>query len=123
MDILEKAKSEFQEDYTQLLPFYNYEMSTISKNAVQLDSVLYKCTAGILLHDLRSDWVDDLYLIMGQAYLYRKNYDSAAKVFQYLNYAFAPKDGGYDIPIGSNASNNNGAFTIVSKEPTGLWKK
>jgi tetratricopeptide (TPR) repeat protein len=122
-EILEKAKSNFQEDYTELLPFYNYTMEGISKNTVQLDSVIYKCTAGILLHDLRTDWVDDLYLLMGQAYLYKQYYDSAATVFQYVNYSFAPKDDGYDLPIGSNASNQKGTFSVSTVESKNLWKK
>ena len=98
-------------------------MEGVSKNNIQLDSVIYKCTAGILLHDLRTDWVDDLYLLMGQAYLYKQYYDSAATVFQYINYSFAPKDDGYDIPIGSNASNQKGAFSISTVESKSLWKK
>jgi hypothetical protein len=122
-EILEKAKSNFQEDYTELLPFYNYTMEGVSKNFVQLDSVIYKCTAGILLHDLRTDWVDDLYLLMGQAYLYKQYYDSAATVFQYINYSFAPKDDGYDLPIGSNASNQKGTFSVSTVESKNLWKK
>ncbi len=122
-DILDRAKAGFQEDYTQLLPFYNYTMDDVSRNRIQLDSVIYKCTAGILLHDLRTDWVDDLYLLMGQAYLYKKYYDSAATVFQYINYSFSPKDEGYDLPIGSNASNKNGDFSISTVESKSLWKK
>ena len=122
-EILDRAKAGFQEDYTQTLPFYNYTMEAVSKNSVQLDSVIYKCTAGILLHDLRTDWVDDLYLLMGQAYLYKRYYDSAATVFQYINYAFAPKDDGYDLPIGSNASNKNGTFSISTIESKNAWKK
>ena len=122
-EVLERAKASFVEDYTQVLPFYNYTKEDLYKQKEQLDSVLYKCTAGILLHDLRNAWVDDLYLLMGQAYLYRKDYDSAALVFQYLNYAFAPKEDGYDMPIGSNSSNTNGEFTVVTKENSSLWKK
>ena len=34
--------------------------------------------------------------------------------FLYVNYAFAPKDDGYDIPIGSNA--NGTEFSIATKE-------
>jgi hypothetical protein len=60
---------------------------------------------------------------MGRAYLYRKDFDSASNVFQYINYAFAPKDNGYDLPIGSNASNTNGVFTIATRESKSLWKK
>ncbi len=120
-EIIEKAKAAHTDDYTELLPFYKYSLDVTAKD--HLDSVIYKCVSGILLHDLRSDWVDKLYLLMGKAYLFRKNFDSATTVFQYINYAFAPKDDGYDIPIGSNASNTNGVFTIATKETKNLWKK
>jgi len=122
-EILEKGKAVFKEDYTTILPFYNYTIKDLSEDRTQLDSVIYKCTAGIVLHDLRSDWVDDLYLLMGQAFLFRNDFDSATQVFKYINYAFSAKDGGYDIPIGSNASNNNGIFSIVTKESKSVWKK
>ncbi len=120
--IVDRAKLAFKEDYTQLLPFYNYSLDVTARDG-DMDSILYKCNAGILLHDLRSDWVDNMYLLMGKAYYYRKNFDSAFYVFQYINYAFAPKDEGYDIPIGSNASNNDGIFTVATKEDRDLWKK
>jgi tetratricopeptide (TPR) repeat protein len=120
-EALEAAKAVHKDDYTQLLSFYNYSLDETAHG--QIDSIIYKCTAGILLHDLRSDWVDKLYLLMGKAYLYRKDFDSATHVFQYINYAFAPKDDGYDLPIGSNASNTNGVFTISTKESPSLWKK
>jgi tetratricopeptide (TPR) repeat protein len=120
-EALERAKEVHQDDYTQLLSFYNYSLDETAKG--QIDSIIYKATAGILLHDLRSDWVDKLYLLMGKAYLYRKDFDSASNVFQYINYAFAPKDNGYDVPIGSNASNTNGVFTIATREKRNLWKK
>lgn len=120
-DLVEKSKQAHVDDYTQLLSFYNYTLDTTAKSEV--DTVIYKCTAGILLHDLRSDWVDKFYLLMGKAYLYRRDFDSATNVFQYINYAFAPKDNGYDIPIGSNASNTAGVFTIATRENRSLWKK
>ncbi len=94
-EILEKGKERFKEDYTTLLPFYNYTIKDLSEDRTQLDSVIYKCTAGIVLHDLRSDWVDDLYLLMGQAFLFRNDFDSATQVFKYINYAFSAKDGIY----------------------------
>lgn len=120
-EIINHAKQNFKEDYTKLLPFYNYSLSETAKG--QIDSVLYKCTAGILLHDLRSDWVDQFYLLMGKAYFYRQDFDSAYQVFQYINYAFSPKDDGYDIPIGSNISGRNGSFSISSNEKRNFWKK
>ena len=77
-EIILAAKNQHKEDYTQLLPFYNYSLNETAKG--QIDSVIYKCTAGILLHDLRSDWVDQMYLLMGNAYMHRKDFDSAAWV-------------------------------------------
>jgi tetratricopeptide (TPR) repeat protein len=119
--LIDSAKGLHKDDYTQLLSFYNYSLDQTAMG--EIDTIIYKCTAGILLHDLRSDWVDKLYLLMGKAYLYRKNFDSASTVFQYINYAFAAKDNGYDIPIGSNASNTNGIFTIATREKQSVWKK
>lgn len=114
-EILEKAKETFVDDYSKFLPFYNYSLTNTAQDN-NVDSVIFKCNAGILLHDLRSDWVDDMYMLLGKAYLYRKDFDSAHYVFQYLNYIYAPKDDGYDIPIGSNASGNDGVFSVSTNE-------
>jgi len=119
--IIAGAKAIHKEDYTRLLPFYNYSLEETAKG--QIDSIIYKCTAGILLHDLRSDWVDRFYLLMGKAYLHRMDFDSAEMVLNYINYAYAPKDDGYDLPIGSNASNTNGIFSISSSEKRNFWRK
>jgi outer membrane protein assembly factor BamD (BamD/ComL family) len=111
--IINRAKQGLKDDYTKLLPYYNYTLDATAGDP-DIDSVIYKCNAGILLHDLRNDWVDDLYFLMGRAYYLRKNFDSAEHVFLYISYAFAPKDDGYDIPIGSSA--NNTEFSIATKE-------
>ncbi len=118
--IIDRARQSYRDDYTKLLTYYDYPLD-ITSNDADLDSVIYKCNAGILLHDLRNDWVDDLYFTMGKAYYLRKNFDSAERVFLYVNYAFAKKDEGYDIPIGSNAAGN--VFTVSTKEKTGLAGK
>src|SRR5436305_3636289 len=119
-DIIARAKENTKDDYTKLLPYYNYTLDATSTDP-DIDSIIYKCNAGILLHDLRNDWVDDLYFLMGKAYYLRKNFDSAEHVFLYINYAFARKEDGYDVPIGSNASGTE--FTIATKEKTGLQEK
>ena len=122
-DIINNAKLAFRDDYTQpLIPFYNYSPDMISQNKSEIDSVIYHCTAGVLLHDLRNNWIDNLYMLLGKAYYFRTDYDSALATFRYVNYAFAPKDDGYDIPIGSNASNNEGEFSIATKEKTGFGR-
>jgi tetratricopeptide (TPR) repeat protein len=107
--IVARAKAQFREDYTRLLPFYNFTQDATAAQKKELDSVVYKCTMGILIHDTRNDWIDNLYLLMGESYYYKKFYDSAYITFQFINYAFAPKeDDGYFIPIGSNYNKDEG---------------
>jgi tetratricopeptide (TPR) repeat protein len=107
--VLAKAKAQFKEDYTKLLPFYNFTPEATAAQKKDLDSIVYKCTMGILIHDTRNDWIDNLYLLMGESYFYKKFYDSAYITFQFINWAFAPKEeDGYFIPIGSNYNKDQG---------------
>jgi len=107
--IVARAKAQFHDDYTRLLPFYNYTLDATAAQKKDLDSIVYKCTMGILIHDTRNDWIDNLYLLMGESYFYRKYFDSAFITFQFLNWAFAPKEkDGYFIPIGSNYNRDEG---------------
>ena len=115
-EIIERAKLAHKEDYGQLLPFYNYSIEQTSADK-ELDSVIIRSNAGILTHDLRNSWIDNLYMLMGRAYYLRNNLDSAYLTFQYINYAFAKKEkDGYDIPIGSNATEGNNALSVSTKE-------
>lgn len=122
-EVLERAKQSFQDDYSKLLPFYNYTLDVTARDSIQLDSVMYKASTGIALHDLRNDWVDNLYLLWGAAYYLRKDFDSAYLMFQFINYAFAPKEkDGYYLTIGSNRDGNS-AFSISTKEKKSLPRK
>lgn len=77
-----------------------------------------------MIHDLRNDWIDNLYLLIGKAYYLRNEPDSAYLSFQYLNYAFSPKEkDGYDKVIGSNQNEGSNAFSISTKEKNNIVKK
>jgi tetratricopeptide (TPR) repeat protein len=122
-EILERAKTSFTDDYSQLLPFYNYTLNATQQDSVLLDSITYKSSSGIALHDLRNDWVDNLYLLWGAAFYLRQEFDSAYLMFQFINYAFAKKEkDGYYKTIGSNQDGNT-AFSIATKEKTSLPRK
>src|SRR5450432_2501077 len=96
-DVIAHAKAQHKDDYSKLLSFYSYSLDGTSREKRELDSILYKCTAGILNHDLRNDWIDNLYMLMGKAYYFRKQFDTAYITFQFVNYAFSPKEkDGYD---------------------------
>lgn len=120
---LERAKISFRDDYTHLLPFYNYSFDQLAQDK-ELDSVIVKANTGILIHDLRNTWIDNLYMLMGRAYFYKKEFDTAYLTFQYINYVFSPREkDGYDMPIGSNSTEGGSAFSISTKEKTDLVHK
>lgn len=122
-DVIERAKNAFTDDYSQLLPFYNYTLDQTARDNVQLDSIVYKAETGIALHDLRGDWVDNLYLLWGASYYLHKEFDSAAMMFQFINYAFAQKEkDGYYKTIGSSMDGNK-AFSIATKEKSNVVKE
>jgi tetratricopeptide (TPR) repeat protein len=118
--VIERAKLAHKEDYSKLLPFYNYSIEQTSADK-ELDSVIIKANAGILIHDLRNSWIDNLYMLMGKAYYFRNNLDSAYLTFQHINYAFSKKEkDGYDIPIGSNATEGGTALSVSTKEKNSI---
>ena len=83
--IVTMAKARFRDDFTKLLPFYNYTLDATASQKKELDSIIYKTTMGVLIHDTRNDWIDRLYLLMGQAYYFKKDFDSAYITFQFIN--------------------------------------
>jgi tetratricopeptide (TPR) repeat protein len=122
-EVIERAKVSHKDDYSALLPFYNYSLDATTGDKMQLDSVIYKAQTGIVMHDLRSDWVDDLYLLWGAAFYLQKEFDSAYQMFQFINWAFAEKEkDGYYKYIGSRMDGTNG-LSIASEEKRSLLQK
>ncbi len=122
-EVLERAKSSFTDDYSELIPFYNYTLDATAADSIQLDSIANKARTGIVLHDLRGDWVDNLYLLWGASYYLKQQFDSAQLMFQFINYAFAEKEkDGYYKTIGS-AMDGNSALSISTKEKNSLPRR
>jgi tetratricopeptide (TPR) repeat protein len=125
-EVVARAKAQNRDDYTQLLPFYNYSLDITAKDKRNLDSVLDKVNTGVLIHDLRNDWVDNLFMLMGRAYYYKKEFDSAYITFQFVNFAFRPKDkDGNDKAVGSNSDAEKGgnSLSISTNEKRNIAKK
>jgi hypothetical protein len=118
-EIIQKARDLHEDDFTELLPFYDYDLSLTAKESI--DSIIFRCNANIVLHDLRSNYVDDAYLVLAKAYLFHKNFDTAASILQFINYSFFDKEDGADLPIGSNL-NQSGKFSIASPENNRAWE-
>jgi len=117
---IQKARTDYQDDFTSLLSFYDYDLSTTAKH--NLDSMVYRCNANIVLHDLRSNYVDDAYLLLAKVYLFHKNFDTAGSILQFINYSFDEKENGADLLIGSNLRNTKGKFSIATAENNRLWE-
>lgn len=119
--VIEMARIAEVNDYSHMLPYYSYSLENTSAMASDLDSVVQKATAGILLHDLRSNWVDNFYMLIGKSYFLQKKFDSAYMAFQFINFNLHPKDKknkkrDEQIVVGSNLNKNKPAGSIASKE-------
>lgn len=122
--VLERAKIAHNDDYSELLSFYPYTANRILSDSLELDSVIQKSSTGILIHDLRNDWTDNLLLLIGKAYFYKMELDSAYNSFQFINYLYSPKDKNeYRVPIGSNAAEGGNAMKIATEEKPNIAKK
>lgn len=122
--VIERAQLAHQDDYSTLLSFYNYSLDFTQSDSLELDSVINKSTTGILIHDLRNDWIDNLFMLIGKAYYFRQDFDSAHRTFQYINYTWAPReDDGYRRRIGSNETEGGSAFQVSTPEATNFARK
>jgi tetratricopeptide (TPR) repeat protein len=124
-DVIERARLANNDIYYKLLPFYSYSLANTASQANELDSVIYKATAGILLHDLRSAWVDNFYLLIGKAYVLKQAFDSASMAFQFINYNLYPKKKKNDdnqVVVGSNL-NGGSSVSIANKEEGNILTK
>jgi hypothetical protein len=123
--VVERAKLSNKDDYSKLLSFYPFALDNTAAQKQELDSVIYKSTAGILLHDLRNDWVDNMYMLIGKSYYYRKDFDSAAMTFQFINYNLFPrkKKEEDNRVVGTNESATGSNISIANKEKRNIVQK
>ncbi|HMX78653.1 MAG TPA: hypothetical protein PK841_10795, partial [Chitinophagaceae bacterium] len=122
-DVLNRAKQSFKDDYSQLLPFYNYTLDATAADSIQLDSLTYKSSTAIALHDLRNDWVDNMYLLWGASYYLQKKFDSAYLMFQFINYAFSPKEKDGTLKTIGSGRDGNSAYSVSTKEKNSLPRR
>lgn len=52
--------------------------------ATDMDSVIQKTSLGIQIHDPRTKWGDDLYLLLGKAYYYKGDFENSSASFKYI---------------------------------------
>ena len=74
-----------KDDYDKNIPLFSFDPSKDSARfSADMDSVIQKASLGIQIHDPRGKWEDDLYLLLGQAYFFKGNFEQASNAFRYI---------------------------------------
>lgn len=84
-EALDNMKRVRKDNYDSMLTLYPFDPDRDSAAlAADMDSIIQKTSIGIQIHDPRTKWGDDLYLLLGQAYYYKGDYKNAAIAFRYV---------------------------------------
>src|SRR5690606_22403692 len=74
-----------RDNFDMLITLFSFNPDVDSaKLKSDMDTIIQKTSMGIQLHDPRGKWQDDLYMIMGQAYYYKGDYENAANAFKFV---------------------------------------
>jgi TolA-binding protein len=86
-----KIKTGHVEDYTNVLPIFIFGDAASARSVYpQMDIAIEKCTDVIQNHSMYikkkeyCKWIDDSYLLIGIANFYKREYDEANKMFEYV---------------------------------------
>lgn len=82
LDNMQRLRRDNYDSLLSLFPFDPNKDSTVL--ASDMDSIIQKASLGIQIHDPRTKWGDDLYLLLGQAYFYKGDYENAENAFKYV---------------------------------------
>ncbi len=84
-EAMENMRRVSKDNYDSMLALFPFDPDRDSALiAPDMDSIIQKTSIGVQLHDPRTKWGDDLYLLMGQAYYYKGDYDNASTTFKYI---------------------------------------
>ncbi len=89
---IEQAGDLHKDNYDSILTLYPYQPKDFSDLRTRLDSVITNAGIGIEIHDPRSKWVSQTYLLLGKAQFYKQDYAEAIKVFRYMIRHLGKKD-------------------------------
>ncbi|HMN32449.1 MAG TPA: tetratricopeptide repeat protein [Chitinophagaceae bacterium] len=84
-EALTKITKNNKEDFTKPISLTPYDISKDGASiSSDMDTVIKKCSFSTQIHDPRSKWFDDLFLLMGKASFAKNDYESAIATFQYV---------------------------------------
>lgn len=113
-----------QDNYNYLLPFYPYSAANQGLSKGDLDSVIEKASINIQIHDPRSKWMDDSYLLIGKAYFFQGEWDKAERTFNFINTNYLPKKKNeYKSVVGSVEKDQISIASREKRKPPFGWFK
>lgn len=112
-NMVRRKKDNF-EQLIDLFPFDPNKDSTVF--ASDMDTIIRKASVGLQIHDPRTKWADDLYLLMGEAYYFKGDFIRAEACFKYIvgmNKA---------LKLKKNIAKENNSGQLVKKEKSKFSK-
>ena len=104
-------RASHRDNYNEILPLYDYVLVENTKSvAADLDKAIEKVTTVAALHE-PSKWVDDCYVLMGEAQYLKQDYESAEETFAYFKEEFNPTN-----PFGRNYKKKKRSKKAIRKE-------
>ncbi len=86
-----ELETQYKDNYYKILPIYKYMAADNPKSVAEpLDIAIVKVTTIVALHE-PARWVDDCYLLAGQAQFLKQEYETAEETFEYLIGEFSPQ--------------------------------
>ncbi len=103
---LRTIENDVKDNYTMVLPVYKYGNKQEAQAIVpNMDRAIEKASKVIQRHSMyfnRKEWVrwiDDSYMLIGKSYLYKQEYSSARRTFEFVTNRFSKEDSRYDAEL------------------------
>ncbi len=119
---VERINNSQEDDYTKVLPIFKSNNPGTSQTATsEMEYAIQKASKLIKVHSITknpkrrknrteryqrlaareeyNNWIDDAYILMGQAYYYMHNFNSAIENFAYVTRKFSEEETRYDASI------------------------
>lgn len=98
-DAKQEAMAAYKDNYKNVLNLYPYpDESLLKGNAAKMDEAIKKCSHIIDKHS-KSKWVDDAYLLMGDARFFKGDFYSAIEVYEYVIANFKNSQAAYQAEV------------------------
>ena len=108
-----------KENYDTLIRLYPFDPNRDSALlSADMDSIIRKVSVGIQIHDPRTKWANDLFMLMGQAYYFKGRYNEAGNTFRYI--ISADEETRRLAQKGKSAPKSKTGPSVVEGEKSGL---